>query len=252
MSPAVWHKTKGGGHRGNQHPRWYHHQNDSKLKVQTKLNQQHPYRQQVRKHLQKVQPKLNQQHPYRQQVQKNHQKHHPYPAQLNALQAQQNVQMRFPPWSLQKLQVKRNQFEKCLKLQFLGSKMAEEHSGTCQGHGSRDLLTHGTELLAIKNGLAYSVPKTCPCCRLDCPACKAVTFTALDVWPLCIFLNPFPVATQAVKQHMLHCHQNLEPEPQIIAADPDLYVQIVRRYSVKALPIGLLANNGHVSPVGTL
>jgi hypothetical protein len=89
MSPAVWHKTKGGGHRGNQHPRWYHHQNDSKLKVQTKLNQQHPYRQQVRKHLQKVQPKLNQQHPYRQQVQKNHQKHHPYPAQLNALQAQQ-------------------------------------------------------------------------------------------------------------------------------------------------------------------
>ena len=53
--------------------------------------------------------------------------------------------------------------------------------------GSRDLLTHGTELLAIKNGLAYSVPKTCPCCRLDCPACKAVTFTALDVWPLCIF-----------------------------------------------------------------
>jgi hypothetical protein len=65
-------------------------------------------------------------------------------------------------------------------------------------------------------------------------------------------LNPFPVATQAVKQHMLHCHQNLEPEPQIIAVDPDLYVQIVRRYSVKALPIGLLANNGHVSPVGTL
>jgi hypothetical protein len=64
--------------------------------------------------------------------------------------------------------------------------------------------------------------------------------------PCAFFLNPFPVAT------MLHCHQNLEPEPQIIAVDPDLYVQIVRRYSVKALPIGLLANNGHVSPVGTL
>ena len=66
------------------------------------------------------------------------------------------------------------------------------------------------------------------------------------------FLNPFPVATQAVKQHMLHCHQNPEPGPQIIAVDPDLHVQIVRRYPVKAPPIGLLATNGHVSPVGTL
>lgn len=49
-----------------------------------------------------------------------------------------------------------------------------EHLGTCEGRGLQDTLFHGCEVLAIEGGLAYSRPRTCACCDLVCPLCKAV------------------------------------------------------------------------------